>query len=88
MDYNSFTSKIKTELEKQFDSSHKVVISTTLKNNDVQLDTILIQKEGSYISPNLYLEYYYERYCEGASIEEVVEDMLVHMQRQQSRSLH
>lgn len=77
MDYNSFTSKIKTELEKQFDSSHKVVISTTLKNNDVQLDTILIQKEGSYISPNLYLEYYYEQYCEGASIEEVVEDMLV-----------
>lgn len=77
MEYNKFNLNLKKALEERFGSGHNITISSVLKNNNIELDTILIQKKGTNISPTLYLEQYYEQYCEGASIEEIIEDVVI-----------
>ena len=47
-----------------------------LKNNGVRLVGISIRREGEMAAPIIYMEAYYAKYCEGASIEALAEHML------------
>lgn len=46
------------------------------KNNGVELEGITITEEGRKISPMIYLEEYYHIYEKGATLSEIVEDIL------------
>lgn len=51
-------------------SVHKV-----LKNNDVCLHGLMIRKEGSNISPTIYLDEYYDWYLDSQDLEPIVRDI-------------
>lgn len=55
---------------------YKVELTNVLKNNSVELVAIIIKKEGDYLSPNIYLETYYDKYLEGMSVEKIVENII------------
>lgn len=49
-----------------------VTINQVAKNNET-LDGLVIKKPGQNVSPTLYLNSFYENYCEGRDMEDILE---------------
>lgn len=77
MDYQNFIKRIVEIVQEKLGEKYQIKITHIEKNNGVVLEGMIIKEEGSLISPNIYLEYFYERYREGESLDEIVEEILV-----------
>ncbi|MCI8407977.1 MAG: hypothetical protein HFJ09_01730 [Lachnospiraceae bacterium] len=76
MNYQYFYKQLVQSLQEKLGEEYQVKITDIEKNNGVFLEGIIIIKEESQISPNIYLEYFYDRYREGESLEEIIEEIL------------
>lgn len=76
MNYEEFKDRIYQELQKVVDDNVSVEQKEVEKNNGIVLDGLTIHSEGKNISPCLYLNYYYDKFKQGAMITEIVEEML------------
>lgn len=76
MDYINFTKELKQIVQKKLGNQYQVSIGQILKNNGLTKDSILIKESQSSISPNIYLEYFYERFCECESLDEISEEII------------
>lgn len=70
--YEQFQIEIKEKLEDILGEAYKVEINQILKNNDIELVAIIIKDEKNSISPNIYIEDYYDWYLDGTKIEDIV----------------
>lgn len=77
MNYQNFSKQLVLDLQNKLGEEYQVKLTDIEKNNGVFLEGIIIIKEESQISPNIYLEYFYDRYREGESMEEIVEEILI-----------
>ncbi|MBR5474112.1 MAG: hypothetical protein IKU83_01740 [Lachnospiraceae bacterium] len=71
MEYNQFLEHVRSEISKIMPEA-KVDIHHILKNNRVALDGLTILEEGETISPTIYLNEFYEKYCKGSNLEELL----------------
>ncbi len=76
MKYEEFVENIRSRTEEKCGPEYQVRVTEALKNNSVKLRGLAILKEGSNITPTIYLEDYYTDYCDGDSIDEIVERIL------------
>ena len=77
MEFTSFTTLIREEVEKRTGSSYKVRINDVRKNNGVILRGLTVMQDDSNISPTIYLNNYYEAYESGeATLINVVNDVM------------
>ena len=78
MNYNEFMDYVKEYvadyLPEKFVNA-EVMINQTVKNNDVELDGLTILNPDSNMSPNIYLNTYYEEYQQGREMEDIVADI-------------
>lgn len=72
LDYASFASFIRDKIEERMGTGYKVKICKVMKNNSLELDSLVILKEGRNFAPNIYLNAYYESYIAGTSLEDIV----------------
>lgn len=59
----------------RFPENVKVEIHKVLKNNSLELDSMVILSEGEKISPNFYLQLIYEEYLSGMDIPSIAEQI-------------
>lgn len=76
MKYDQFLSRIKALVKKRMGEGYLVDINHVIKNNSIQLDGLIILKDGEKITPNIYLNSYFESYLEGVSIEDIVDKII------------
>ena len=76
MNYEEFKEKVYQGLLDVVSDNIKVEQKTVNKNNGVILDAIAIHMMNEDISPCLYVDYYYEKYNQGMTITEIIEDMI------------
>lgn len=75
MTYENFKEQILSGLKERFPDA-SLSIKPVLKNNAVILDGLMILENGTNISPTLYLNYYYEIYCDGTPLPDVLDSIL------------
>lgn len=63
--------EIKEWLPEQFENAH-VSLQAVMKNNDLRLTGLTIQRMGSSVAPTIYLESFYEWYQQGAELSEIL----------------
>lgn len=73
MGYDSFITTIKYLVSRRMGSGYNIRVVKVLKNNSLELDSLVVLKEGKNIAPNIYLEPYYDSYLEGTPLEELAE---------------
>lgn len=66
--YSRFLLKMKETVEVIIGNCYNVSINHVIKNNSVELDGIVILQDTEKITPNIYLNSFYERYLNGESI--------------------
>ncbi|WP_313133614.1 DUF5688 family protein [Anaerocolumna sp.] len=76
MEYDQFLTRIKSSVKKRMGEDYLVDVNHVIKNNSIQLDGLIILKNGEQITPNIYLNSYFENYLEGESIKEIVDKII------------
>ncbi|BCJ94901.1 hypothetical protein acsn021_24700 [Anaerocolumna cellulosilytica] len=74
--YSEFLKKIKLSVKRVMGEGYTVEINHILKNNSIELDCLIIRKDRDKVSPNIYLNTYYEIYMEGQSLDDIVDEII------------
>jgi hypothetical protein len=69
--YNSFIDEFSAMVKKMMGEEYTARIYKVTKNNSLELDSLVLLKEGKSFAPNIYLLPYYEAYMEGTRMEEL-----------------
>lgn len=72
MTYQLFKSYIRDHICNAFPEGTTVNIQSVQKNNQVLLDGLTIMESDCNVAPTIYLNDYYADYCNGASLEEII----------------
>lgn len=75
MKYIEFKECVLEVINSMLDDGEEVKLDKVTKNNNLILDSITIIKPGFSVFPTTYLNYYFEAYLHGKTIEEIVEEI-------------
>ncbi|MGN1174349.1 MAG: DUF5688 family protein [Roseburia sp.] len=75
MNYDNFKQQILSGLQERLPNA-SLSIEPVLKNNAVSLDGLIILENETNISPTLYLNYYYDIYCDGTTFPDILDSIL------------
>ena len=76
MNFKDFTNSIAALLQRKTGDNCTVTVTNVLKNNNVRLTGVVITEENEGMSPTIYLEEPYRRYQEGASLQDIIEEIM------------
>ncbi len=77
MEFTSFVTLIREEVEKRAGKNYTVRLNDVRKNNGVVLSGLTVMQDDSNISPTIYLNHYYKAYEEGrVTLRYVVNDVM------------
>lgn len=71
VDYEFFVNRMRYLVAEKMGEGYDVQICKVLKNNSMELNSIVVLKQDKNIAPNIYLEPYYDSYLEGTAVEEL-----------------
>ncbi|MDD5935686.1 MAG: DUF5688 family protein [Clostridiales bacterium] len=74
--YEDFLVSMKQELLGYLGEDYQVELKHVIKNNGIILDGLLIRGHGENVSPTIYLNTYYEQFCEGRDFRDIAEEIL------------
>ncbi len=77
MDYNHFCVVLEQEVRIMLGSEYEVEAKQITKNNGVVKLGLIIGTKESSIRPTIYLENYYEEYCNGLCLKEIAQAILM-----------
>lgn len=72
-EYGYFIQTILSMVTKRMGKEYTVSIYKVMKNNSLELDSLVLLKEGRSFAPNIYLQPYYEAYKQGTSLPELAD---------------
>lgn len=73
--FQEFSNQIIKAVKDRFPKETNIEIHKVLKNNSLELDSLVILEADRMMSPNFYLQYYYEEYNRGMEIEEIAQQI-------------
>lgn len=77
MEFTSFKTLVKEEIERRAGKAYSVRLNDVMKNNGVVLCGLTVMQDDSNISPTIYLNNYYEAYENGqATLGMVINDVM------------
>lgn len=76
MNYDDFLQVVASKLQKEVDPAIEIMQRDTTKNNGVVYKGFMFSQLDVNVSPTIYMEEYYKLYCEGKSLDEIVERVL------------
>lgn len=74
--FNEFVTYVKEEIGRIKGSDYEVRINHIIKNNSIELDGLVILRKGESISPNIYLNSYYDNYTKGVTMTSIIEEVI------------
>lgn len=76
MTIKKFANEVKCKVMENLGERYEVKLQEVQKNNNVRLLGLIILAKEQNISPTIYLDDFYEAYCNGCTMERVVEGVL------------
>lgn len=78
MNKREFAEALKRRLEEKIEKDSEISIVDVKKNNDIVMTGLSFRREGSNVSPTIYVEPFYELYIKGTDMEFLVERIIYH----------
>lgn len=76
LEFGEFLSLMKKSVKEAVGAGYQVEINHVIKNNSIELDGLVVLKDKECITPNIYMNIYYEKYLEGEAVNEIVGDII------------
>lgn len=74
--FKDFLITVKNMVKEAMGEQFNVDICHVTKNNSIELDGIIILRKNETVTPNIYLNTYYDRYLEGEKLIEIMEEII------------
>ena len=74
--YEQFVNEVTEAVRRAAGTEYSVITRQERKNNAVLLDGVMLQRDKERVAPNIYLNHYYPKYCNGESIESIAEQIV------------
>ncbi|MGB8452583.1 MAG: DUF5688 family protein [Anaerocolumna sp.] len=74
--FGKFLSLMQKSVKEAVGAGYSVEINHVIKNNSIELEGLIILKDSERITPNIYLNPYYERYLTGDPFEGLVDEII------------
>lgn len=71
-----FLQDVQIKLQERLGSDYEVRLQLVMKNNSVEKRGLVIIHNDANVSPTIYMDYYFQQFSNGASMEEVVTDII------------
>lgn len=84
---DKFLLLIKDAVKEALGEGYNVEINHVIKNNSIELDGLIVLKDQECVSPNIYLNPYYEKYLAGTSLKKIAEE-IIGIYRQRKENVH
>ena len=75
MSMEGFCKCVQRDFQKQLGDRYSVIVKDVVKNNGVKLKGLIIQAPHQNICPTIYLEYFYQMYCENQADDDSLKDI-------------
>lgn len=75
MSMEGFCKCVQMDFQKQLGDRYSVTVKDVVKNNGVKLKGLIIQAPHQNICPTIYLEYFYQMYCENQADDDSLKDI-------------
>lgn len=76
LNYQEFVEQLKGNLLLRVSQEIQLEVYPVLKNNSLHLDSLVLYREDRPVSPNFYLQDYYDKYLTGQSLDRLAEEIL------------
>lgn len=76
MSYEDFLTTMRDLVKQNLGEEYKVELKHITKNNGVELDSLIILKKNERITPNIYLNVYYQSYVEGVPLDMIKSEIV------------
>lgn len=76
MNYTEFAGAVEKQISKRMAESVTVSLYTAVKNNGKERTGVMIETPGVNLSPTIYLEEYYENYCQGRPLDQIADEIV------------
>lgn len=86
MNFIVFVENVVQQLRKQMGEEYEIRVTEVMKNNGIRLTGIIMMRQSDRISPTIYLEEPYRKYCAGAGMQQIV-DNIVALYKAQVKSI-
>lgn len=87
MNFTAFQNQIAKQVQEKLGKQAKVEVSRVIKNNGVVWNGIRITDAESNIAPTLYLDEFYQEYCDGRTLNSIVIQLLRAFEKSRIRQL-
>lgn len=74
--YEKFVNEVTEAITVAAGVEYTVIPRRERRNNSVVLDGIMLQRGNERVAPNIYLNHYYAKYCNGESAEQIAEQII------------
>lgn len=74
--FDTFKNKIIVAMENRFGDRYLVQVKEVNKNNGIIMHGLTILKKGEKVCPTIYLESFFDRYEKGATLTEIVDELI------------
>ena len=74
--YEQFVNEVTEAIKKIAGEEYLIISRNERKNNSVVLDGVMLQRENERVAPNIYLNHYYPKYCNGESVQQIAEQII------------
>lgn len=74
--YQSFCEAVRDEIRERLGAEYEVTVHRVIKNNNVQMESLLIRRKQTLVMPTIYLNGFYEEYRNGKGWEAVIAEIL------------
>ncbi len=72
MNYNEFITYIKNSFKRLMGGNSRIEVKSIIKNNDCEMEALIIMEGDCVVSPTIYLNDYYEAYKKGMHIGDII----------------
>lgn len=76
MSFDGFCTCVRMDIQKRLGGGFEVSLKDIIKNNDTMLKGLIIMEQGTNMHPTVYMEYFYEQYKAGRTLEEIEDNVL------------
>lgn len=75
-DFEEFKNVMEQMVKEKFSEGYQVERHKVIKNNQLELDSLVILAEDTNVSPQFYMQQLYPRYEQGETMEQLVADIV------------
>lgn len=86
MEYREFVCVVENCLNLKLEGGTKASRYTAMKNNGTEKQGVMIENPKINIAPTIYLEDFYERFCNGVAMEKIIKEILAFYEKVKCRN--